>query len=62
MKRKTWNEALIEGAGMARRLAHECRREGNVSEFLRHIKRARTYVRDAHENIRWAKQYEHPAA
>ena len=53
MIRKTWTEALIEGAGMARSLAHAYRREGNVSEFLRCIKRARVYLRDAHANIRF---------
>lgn len=36
--------ALIEGAKMARNLAHRCRRAGDLSEFHRHMQRARYYI------------------
>lgn len=39
--------AYTEGAGMARNLAHRCRREGEVSEFRRHMQRALRYLQTA---------------
>lgn len=45
--RKTWDEALIEGAFMARSTAHCYRVAGDTANFLRCIRRALRYLKDA---------------
>lgn len=45
--RKTWDEALIEGAFMARHTAHCYRVAGDTANFLRCIRRALRYLKEA---------------